>query len=91
MFLVIANKNLFLFSKCGASVLFCRIISPACRHQVEAEDLRKVGTGSWAGTWAACELKRELFPQKGSWCAVKLKDRLQWWSHKMVRKTQLLQ
>lgn len=50
MFLVIANKNLFLFSVCGASVLFCPAVSPACRHQVEAEDLGKVGTGSWVGT-----------------------------------------
>lgn len=42
MFLVIANKNLFLFSECGGSVVFYPTASPACRHQVEAEDLGKL-------------------------------------------------
>lgn len=74
MFLVIANKNLFLFSKCRASVLFCTPVSSACRHQVEAEDRGKVGASSWAGTRAAGEAKREVFPPKGSWRAVNLEE-----------------
>lgn len=86
MFLVIANKNLFLFSKCRASVLFCTPVSPACRHQVEAEDLGKVGASSWAGTRAAGEAKREVFPPKGSRRAVNQEEPTPGQrSHKMVK------
>lgn len=75
MFLVIANKNLFLFSKCRASVLFARLSLPLVASRWRQRTLGELAQVHGREPGRAGEAKREPFsPPQGSWRAVNLEQ-----------------